>query len=136
MLALTSLIGFSSLISLITASYNGPFILWGRDELSRANGNSLNELDNKFLHGIYSDSSAIILFVRNASSHLREDNFPIFKDVLAKTSYVYLPQQHLGVDPMEFNLNAEVRTFVQRLNKVVDSTVCNILFFLALEIIR
>lgn len=108
MLGLIGLTVFISLISVITASYNGPFILWGRDELSRANGNSLNELDNKFLHDIYSDSSAIILFVRNASNHLKEDNFPIFKDLLSKTSFVYLPQQHLGVDPMEFNLNAEV----------------------------
>lgn len=108
MLGLINLTVLSSLITLIAARYNGPFILWGRDELSRANGNSLNELDKKFLHHIYADSSAIILFVRNASTHLKEDNFPIFKDLLSKTSYVYLPQQHLGVDPMEFNLNAEV----------------------------
>lgn len=92
----------------IKASYNGPFVLWGRDELKQINGNSLREVDEKFLRDIYSDSSAIILFVRNASNHLTEENFPIFKDLLSKTSYAYLTQQHLGLDPMEFNLNAEV----------------------------
>lgn len=105
---LLSVYSWFALIVSIRASYSGPFVLWGRDELSQINGNSLNEIDEKFLRDIYSDSSAIILFVRNASTHLTEENFPIFKDLLSKTSYAYLTQQHLGLDPMEFNLNAEV----------------------------
>lgn len=105
---LLSVYSWFALFVSIRASYNGPFVLWGRDELSRIGGNSLNEIDEKFLRDIYSDSSAIILFVRNASTHLNGENFPIFKDLLSKTSYAYLPQQHLGLDPMEFNLNAEV----------------------------
>lgn len=109
MIGLLSLFGLLALISSIQASYNGPFVLWGRNEFSHVNSNPLNQLDEKFLRDIYTDSSAIILFVRNASNHLKEDNFPIFKDVLSKTNYVYLAQEHLGSDPMEFNLNAEVR---------------------------
>lgn len=105
---LLSVSSWFALIVSITASYSGPFVLWGRDELAQLNGNSLMEIDVKFLSEIYSDSSAIILFVRNASNQLNEENFPIFKDLLSKTSYAYLPQQHLGLDPMEFNLNAEV----------------------------
>lgn len=108
MLLRLSLIGILASISSIRANYNGPFVLWGREELSHIKINSLSELDDKLLRDIYSDSSAIILFVRNASSHLTEENFPIFKDLLLKTNYVYLTQQHLGLDPMEFNLNAEV----------------------------
>lgn len=111
MIGLFGIFGLLASISSIAASYNGPFILWGRDELTRANVNSLMELDEKLLRDIYSDSSAIILFVRNVrntSSQLVDENFPIFKDLLSKTSYVYLAQQRLGVDPMEFNLNAEV----------------------------
>lgn len=110
MKGLLKIIGLLASISLIRASYNGPFILWGRGELSHSNVNSLLELNEKLLHDIYSDSSAIILFVRNASSHLREENFPLFKDLLSKTSYIYLAQQHLKADPMESNLNAEVNT--------------------------
>lgn len=106
--SLLSICSWFALFVTIKASYNGPFVLWGRDELSQINGNSLSEIDEKFLRDIYSDSSAIILFVRNASNHLNEENFPIFKDLLSKTSYAYLTQQHLGLDPMEFNLNAEV----------------------------
>lgn len=52
------------------------------------------------------------MFVRNGSSHLKEENFPMLMDLLSKTSYTYLPQQHLGVDPIEFNLNAEVWEFL------------------------
>lgn len=111
MIYFLSLFALLASISSIRAGYNGPFILWGRDELSQAKVNPMTQLDEKFLRNIYSDSSAIILFVRNASTHLTEDNFPIFKDLLAKTSYVYLAQQHLGLDPMEFNLNAEVCLF-------------------------
>lgn len=111
MICLLRIIGLLASISLIRASYNGPFILWGRDELTHSNVNSLIELNEKLLRDIYSDSSAIILFVRNASSHLSEENFPLFKDLLSKTSYVYSAQQYLGVDPMEFNLNAEVHRF-------------------------
>lgn len=109
MIGFLSLFGLLVSISSIRAGYNGPFVMWGRDELSQAKVNPMSELDDKFLRDIYSDSSAIILFVRNASSHLKEENFPIFKDLLSKTNYIYLAQQHLGLDPMEFNLNAEVR---------------------------
>lgn len=109
MLSFLSVIGIFGLITSIEASYNGPFVLWGRDELSHISVNSLTKVDEKFLHDIYSDSSAIILFVRNASTHLTEENYPMFKDLLSKTSYAYVAQQHLGLDPMEFNLNAEVR---------------------------
>lgn len=105
---LLSVCSWFALIVSIRASYRGPFVLWGRDELKQINGNALNEIDEKFLRDIYTDSSAIILFVRNASNHLTDENFPIFKDLLSKTTYAYLPQQHLGSDPMEFNLNAEV----------------------------
>lgn len=115
---LLSICGLFALISTIKASYNGPFVLWGRDELSHIKVNALTEVDEKFLRDIYSDSSAIILFVRNATNHLTEENFPIYKDLLSKTSYAYLTQQHLGLDPMEFNLNAEVRIFFSLSNQI------------------
>lgn len=111
MIGFLRIFGLLASITSIRAAYNGPFVLWGRDELSLAKVNPMSQLNEKILRDIYSDSSAIILFVRNASTHLKEDNFPIFKDLLSKTSYVYLAQDHLGVDPMEFNLNAEVGLF-------------------------
>lgn len=119
-----------ALVVSISASYSGPFVLWGRDELSQIHGNSLTEIDVKFLRELYSDSSAIILFVRNASHHLNEENFPIFKDLLSKTSYAYLPQQHLGLDPMEFNLNAEVNVieFLRCFVRVLLESHSNCLF--------
>ncbi|XP_055314885.1 uncharacterized protein LOC129575377 [Sitodiplosis mosellana] len=112
MIGSLSIFALLASISSIRAAYNGPFILWGRDELSQAKINPMSQLNEKVLRDIYADSSAIILFVRNASSHLKEDNFPIFKDLLSKTSYVYLAQEYLGLDPMEFNLNAEVINLV------------------------
>lgn len=107
-------------ITYVAASYNGPFILWGRKELNNLEVSSLNDLDEKFLRDIYAESPAIILFVRNASSRLNEENFPIFKELLQKTKYIYLAQHRLPVDPVDYNLNGEVQT---NTNKPSHSTV-------------
>lgn len=112
MIVSLSLFGLLALILPIQASYNGPFVLWGREELSHANVNPMSQLDEQFLRDLYSDSTAIVIFVRNASNYLREDNFPIFKDLLSQTNYVYMSKQHLALDPMEYNLNAEVNGFL------------------------
>lgn len=96
------------IISLVCANYNGPFVLWGRDELKNADISSLKEIDDTFLRNIYSDSPAIILFVRNASTRLSGENFPIFKDLLDKTNHIYLTQHYLTSDPVDYNVNAEV----------------------------
>lgn len=128
MLGFRNVIGIFALISSIKASYNGPFVLWGRDELSHISMKSLSKIDDQFLHDIYSESSAIILFVRNATNHLTEDNFPMFKDLLSKTNYAYLAQQHLGLDPIDFNLNAEVCIYFQIFHHIYVYSNCLICY--------
>lgn len=98
----------ASLVSCTLANYNGPFILWGRDELKKIELSALEGLDDTILRNIYSESPAIILFVRNASSRFNEENFPTFKELLQKNKYVYLTQHWLPSDPLDFNVNAEV----------------------------
>lgn len=97
------------ILTFVCANYNGPFILWGRKELNNVRVSSLSALDEENLRNIYAETPAIILFVRNASNRLSEENFPVFKDLLQTTSYVYLPQHRLPLDPVDYNLNAEVR---------------------------
>lgn len=95
--------------SSVLANYNGPFIMWGRKELKNIEISSLQELDDTLLRNIYAEAPAIILFVRNGSSRLSEENFPTFKNLLQKTDYIYLTQHRLPSDPLDHNVNAEVK---------------------------
>lgn len=94
-------------VSCAVANYNGPFILWGREELKKIDVSALQGLDDTILRNIYAESPAIILFVRNASNRFNEENFPTFKDLLQKNKYVYLTQHWLPSDPIDYNINAE-----------------------------
>lgn len=96
------------LSSSVLANYNGPFIIWGRKELKSVEISSLQGLDDTFLRNIYAEAPAVILFVRNGSSRLSEENFPTFKNLLQKTDYIYLTQHWLSSDPLDYNVNAEV----------------------------
>lgn len=97
-----------SLISFALANYNGPFLLWGRDELKNIDVSALQSLDDGILQNIYSEAAAIILFVRNTSNRLNEDNFPTFRRLVHSNSYIYLTQYSLSSNPVDFNINAEV----------------------------
>lgn len=116
MLNFPVLIQLFSILTFACAYYNGPFILWGRKELNDIDVNSLNDLNEKLLRDIYSESPAIILFVRNASSRLNEENFPIFKDLIEKTKHIYLTQHQLSSDPVDYNLNAEVCQYIKNIS--------------------
>lgn len=100
-------------MSCAVANYNGPFILWGRDELKKIDVSALQGLDDTILRNIYSESPAIILFVRNASNRFNEENFPTFKDLLQKNKYVYLTQHWLPSDPIDYNINAEASKTIE-----------------------
>lgn len=108
MLKLSQIIVLTVTISSGFANYHGPFLLWGRDELKNLRSGTLRELDDKVLRNIYSDSPAIILFMRNASSDLNEANFPSLQNLLQNNKYLYVPQRWLPSDPMDYNVNAEV----------------------------
>lgn len=104
-----------SIISCVLANYNGPFLLWGRDELQNIDVSALQSVDDRILQNIYSDASAIVLFVRNASGRLSEENFPEFRKLVQSNSYVYLTQQSLSTNPVDFNVNAEVSDTINRI---------------------
>lgn len=102
------------LIAVVSAKYNGPFIFWGQKDLDNLYSTSLNDLDENILHRIYLESPAIILFVRNTSNRINEEDFPIFKDILQQTKHLYSTQHRLPLDPVDFNLNTDVlKTFTK-----------------------
>lgn len=109
----SNFIYFLAFMSCAVANYNGPFILWGRDELKKIDVSALQGLDDTILRNIYSESPAIILFVRNASNRFNEENFPTFKDLLQKNKYVYLTQHWLPSDPIDYNINAEASKTIE-----------------------
>lgn len=110
----------SCISSSALANYNGPFLLWGRGELKNTAVSTLAAIDEKVLQNIYSESSAIILFVRNASSRLSEENYPTFHNLVKANPYVYLTQHWLPTDPVDFNVNAEVSSTSAILSNIGD----------------
>lgn len=94
--------------SLALADYNGPFLLWGRDDLKNINVPAMSSLDEKTLRNLLSESSAIILFVRNSTSRLDKENYPSFSNLVGHSPHKYLTQYWLPADPIDFNVNAEV----------------------------
>lgn len=51
-----------------------------------------------------------MIFIRNSTTKLSYENFPELSDIIAKNEWLYLPQDSLTSDPLEFNVNAEVFT--------------------------
>lgn len=100
--------GLLIITTTVLANYHGPFIMWGRKELKNIEISSLQGLDDSILRNIYSEAPAIILFVRNGTSRLSDENFPMFQNLIKKTKFIYLPQHWLSSDPVDYNVNAEV----------------------------
>lgn len=98
--------------SLALADYNGPFLLWGRDDLKNIDVPALSSLDEQTLRNLLSESSAIILFVRNSTSRLDKENYPSFSSLINHQPHKYLTQYWLPADPIDFNVNAEVSGFI------------------------
>lgn len=72
----------------------------------------LPAIDDKTLRDIYSEASSIVVFIRNATTKLNYENFPRLSEIIGTTEWLYLPQAALSSDPLEFNVNAEVRLHV------------------------
>uniref|UniRef100_A0A182FQ40 Vacuolar H+ ATPase AC45 accessory subunit n=1 Tax=Anopheles albimanus TaxID=7167 RepID=A0A182FQ40_ANOAL len=95
------------------AYYSGPFLFWGLSELKDLQTpGALAELDDKVLRDLYSNAAAVVIFLRNGTTKLSEDSFPAFKRILDKYEYVYSPQQMLGSNPLDYNVNAEIINLV------------------------
>lgn len=67
-------------------------------------------IDDQVLRDIYSTSSSIVIFIRNSTTKLNYENFPQLSEIIGKNEWLYLPQDLLSSDPLEYNVNAEVFT--------------------------
>lgn len=65
-------------------------------------------IDDKVLRDIYSGASSIVVFIRNATTKLNYENFPRLSEIIGTSEWLYLPQEVLSSDPLEYNVNAEV----------------------------
>ncbi|XP_055385139.1 uncharacterized protein LOC129614516 [Condylostylus longicornis] len=106
------LIFLSLLIKDSFCNYHGPFLLWGHNNLEHENLPALEAMNERSLTLMYSEAKAIILFVRNGTSKLNKENFPNFSSMISQNRWVYLPQEHLPAEPVDFNSNVEVITLV------------------------
>lgn len=93
----------------VRAEYSGPFVLWGLSGLNGIKNSALNTLDDTLLRDFYAKASYIIVFLKNSTTRLDETNFPSFKAMVNENEYIYLTQDMLTSDPLDYNANAEVR---------------------------
>ncbi|XP_055594340.1 uncharacterized protein LOC129745323 [Uranotaenia lowii] len=94
------------------AHYGGPFLLWGVNDLKDVEVSALEGMDDKFLRDLYSNSAAVVLFLRNGTTRLSDDTFPGFRRILEKHEFAYSPQHELLSNPLDYNVNAEIINLV------------------------
>lgn len=58
---------------------------------------------------MFSKASAICIFIRNSTTALSDENFPKLSAMVGK-QVLYLPQESLPSNPLEYNINVEVLT--------------------------
>lgn len=96
----------------VATHYGGPFLLWGVNDLKDVQVSALEGLDDKFLRDVYSNAAAVVVFLRNGTTKLTDDNFPTFRRIIERHEYVYSPQQGLSSNPLDYNVNAEIINLV------------------------
>lgn len=101
----TAILGW---LNCASANYaQGPFVLWGLDSLKSFKSSALQPVEESELWKIYSQASAIVMFLKNGSKEMNSENFPEFNKLVHENVWTYWPQQTL-LDPHEFNFNIEV----------------------------
>lgn len=65
-------------------------------------------IDDKMLRDIYTGASSIVVFIRNSTNKLNYENFPRLSEIIGTSEWLYLPQDSLSSNPLEYNVNAEV----------------------------
>uniref|UniRef100_A0A6B2EJP3 Putative vacuolar h+-atpase v0 sector accessory subunit s1 ac45 n=1 Tax=Phlebotomus kandelakii TaxID=1109342 RepID=A0A6B2EJP3_9DIPT len=94
------------------ASLGGPYILWGLDRLRDMEVSALRGINDKTLKDIYGGATYVIIFLQNSTARPTQELYPRFMDVINNTSWIYLPQNWIFSDSMEYNPNTEVNHLV------------------------
>ncbi|KAL7011713.1 hypothetical protein ACKWTF_014398 [Chironomus riparius] len=97
-------------VQVVYGHYQGPFLLWGVENLNEMKIPALQAIEDQNLQDIYTKASAIVIFIRNATTKLSYENFPELSDIINKNEWLYLPQELLSSDPLDYNVNANVLT--------------------------
>lgn len=97
-----------SVCALATADYNGPYLFWGLPRLESLKNSALNGLDEEILKDVYSEASAIIIFVKNSSHPMTSGHYPSLEGLLADRKSAYMSQSVLIYDPLDLNMHTEV----------------------------
>lgn len=76
----------------------GPFIYWGREELSDFEMPILDKIGGDGLCDIIDTSKLVLIFVRNDTMKIT-DKLPKTKLLITQNDWVYSSQKDMGVDP-------------------------------------
>ncbi|KAJ6637645.1 V-type proton ATPase subunit S1 [Pseudolycoriella hygida] len=99
-------------LNCVLGNFIGPFVFWGRSELQTFNVPALESVDDRLLRNLYSESTAVVMFLRNSSNSLNVQNYPKFKDIIDESQWTYFSQHWLSSDPIDYNTNTEVYNLI------------------------
>lgn len=94
-------------ISAALAEYTGPYLFWGMPRLESLENSALNP-DEEVLKDIYSEASAVMIFLKNSSHPLSSEHYPSLENLLADRKSAYMSQSVLIYDPTDLNMHTEV----------------------------
>lgn len=97
-----------AVVTLATANYNGPYLFWGMPRLGALENSALNGLDEELLKEVYTEASAIMIFVKNSSHRTTSEHYPSLENLLADRKSAYMSQSVLIYDPIDLNVHTEV----------------------------
>lgn len=95
-------------VAVASANYNGPYLFWGLPRLESLENSALNGLDEELLKDVYSEASAIMIFVKNTTHQMTSEHYPSLENLLADRQSAYMSQSVLIYDPTDLNMNTEV----------------------------
>lgn len=92
----------------VNASFSGPFLMWGYEKVKNMKIPALESVEEKTLTTVFSEAKAIIMFLKNGTNKLDNQNYPTLKELINKNYWAYLPQNSLPAEPVDYNSNVEV----------------------------
>lgn len=102
-LIITSIIGCINPLEL-----NGPFLLWGNENLQKLKSPALSEINESALISTFSEFDLTLLFQKERSLKLNNKNFPCLNQLIENNTWSFLNQHILPIDLLDYALDVEV----------------------------
>lgn len=120
-LIITSIIGCINPLEL-----NGPFLLWGNENLQKLKSPALSEINESALISTFSEFDLTLLFQKERSLKLNNKNFPCLNQLIENNTWSFLNQHILPIDLLDYALDVEIIKLDRNNALENDEFVCKI----------